>query len=240
MKNDRIFNRDAWRHYRRTYSRTEFRVGLELLALLVLIALWVAWKGANPQPGLYELPGGLYEQAEEGPGRGPLPEAMAPLGWCEGLVSEYDAGNLYEKINGRADYYLSFGFERLWVISIRPELLEAIIRADEAIDHPRLQSSSIAISLHCCGHVTALGREEPCIVDQPGEKCRTRRRLGLHLEMVRTASERQKLGLRLPQVERHVGDVARISEKQLTTRHLRQLMASVGRILMWRKASASG
>jgi len=118
MKKDRIFIRDAWRHYRRTYSLVEFRAGLVLLACMVLIAGWVAWKGSRPEPGLYDLPGGLYEEEGEGPGRGPLPEALAPAGWREGGVSNYDAGNLYEKIDGRADYYLSFGFERLWVLSI--------------------------------------------------------------------------------------------------------------------------
>lgn len=98
----------------------EVRWGLAVGVALIAIAVWVAWKGQNPDPSLYAavpLAGG--EQASEAGDRGAIPEGLAAPGWTEGQPSQFDAANLYVKINGRADYFFSYGFERLYFISLR-------------------------------------------------------------------------------------------------------------------------
>ena len=84
---DRLFVRDGWRHYRRTYSRTEVRWGLAILACLGAIAAWVAWKGRHPDPALFAdgtallkaaAPPAAQAPAAEGD-RGPLPRELAAL-----------------------------------------------------------------------------------------------------------------------------------------------------------------
>jgi hypothetical protein len=119
-KEERIFVRDGRRHYRRTYSRAEPLWGLAVVVVLLAVLAWVLWKGAHPEPGLFEAPVIAGEQGGAA-ARGPLPEGLAPPGWLEGKVSHFDAGNLYVKIDGRADYYLSLGFERLHFVSLASE-----------------------------------------------------------------------------------------------------------------------
>lgn len=150
-ENDQIFIRDGLRHYRRTYSLTEVRIGLGIVALLVGIAVWVSWKGARPDPGLFSLDPALLDQGTDeapdrarvlvagaaggsGPGasarsaseRGPVPEGLAAEGWRERSVSSFDRDNLYVKINGRADFYLGFGFQRLYFVALESEADEAL------------------------------------------------------------------------------------------------------------------
>jgi hypothetical protein len=50
---DRLLVKDGWKHYRRTYSLTEFRWGLAAAAALLLIVGWVLWKGRHPDPALF-------------------------------------------------------------------------------------------------------------------------------------------------------------------------------------------
>jgi hypothetical protein len=122
---DRLFNREPFRHYRRTYSHAEVRWGLAVLVVLATVGVWIGWRGQNPDPTLFassdpsaamELPGADKTTAAS---RGPLPEGLAPDGWTEGEVSSFDAQNLYVKINGRADYFLSYGFEQLTFLTLR-------------------------------------------------------------------------------------------------------------------------
>jgi hypothetical protein len=47
-------------------------------------------------------------------GRGPLPAGLGGPDWTEDKVLTYDEDNLYEKIDGRADYFRAFHFKRLW------------------------------------------------------------------------------------------------------------------------------
>lgn len=120
-KEDRLFVRDGRRNYRRTYSRTEFRIGLVVLLGLAGIAAWVAWRGAHPDPALFEVSEHLLQPAAAPVERGPVPAGLAPGGWRETNLSVFDAGNLYEKINGREDYYKAFGFEKLYFVSLLDE-----------------------------------------------------------------------------------------------------------------------
>jgi hypothetical protein len=140
---DRLFVREGFRHYRRRYSLTEVRWGWVVLATLLLIAGWVAWKGAHPDPSLFSDGAALLKPAEPvavpvaaspapsaaapaaaaptsvpaAPAdRGPLPANLAGAGWTEDKVATFDEENLYVKIDGRADYFRAFGFTRLYSV----------------------------------------------------------------------------------------------------------------------------
>ena len=141
---DRLFVRDGWRHYRRRYSLAEVRWGLACAGALLVIAGWVAWKGAHPtDPSLFADGAGLLASAPTAreitatpavpaptvsaaptgaaptagtADRGPLPAALASAGWREEKIAQFDAENLYVKIDGRADYFKAFGFRRLWSV----------------------------------------------------------------------------------------------------------------------------
>lgn len=123
---DRLFVRGAFRHYRKRYSLPEVRWGGLVGLVLLAIAGWVAYRGAHPDPALFAAPlptsgasaagGGALERGARA--RGVLPAEIAGPGWSEGPVSTFGPDTLYEKINGRADYYKSFGFERLTFVSL--------------------------------------------------------------------------------------------------------------------------
>jgi hypothetical protein len=116
---DRLFSRDGRRHFRRRYAVAEVWWGLGVLGVLVLVAGWVAYEGAHPDP---ELAAAIpLRRAAKVAERGPLPRGLAAPGWHEGPVSQFDASNLYEKINGREGYYKSFGFQRLHFVSLSHE-----------------------------------------------------------------------------------------------------------------------
>jgi len=137
---DRVLVKGGRKHHRPTYSRTEFRLGMLVLVLLGSLVGWIAWRGAHPDPELYSMEenlseGGSVNVVESRPApslspgnapaapaapadRGPLPESLAADGWTEGAVSTFGVDNLYEKIDGREGYYKSFGFRRLWFVSL--------------------------------------------------------------------------------------------------------------------------
>lgn len=143
---DRIFVKSGRKHYRRIYSKTEPRIGIAILVLLAALLAWVAWRGAHPDPELFAndaAPQGGAEAEEAAPGasssfsggapgresggsaarggaidRSPFPEGIAASEWAEASLSRFDSSNLYEKINGREDFYKSFGFQSLLFISL--------------------------------------------------------------------------------------------------------------------------
>jgi uncharacterized protein DUF6599 len=136
----RVLNPRPFRHYRKTYSLMEVRVGLCVLALLASIAAWISWRGSHPAAWVFggvtpldvgtggtgtAAPSRVDLQAK-GPGgaalaRGPMPAHLAPQGWHEGPVARFNADNLYEKIDGRADYFLSRGFRSLACVTLERE-----------------------------------------------------------------------------------------------------------------------
>lgn len=99
----------------------EFRWGFAVLAVLAAVVAWVVWKGRHPDPSLYAAATLQASSADSGD-RGPVPGGLAAAGWTEGAISRFDADNLYVKINGRADYFLSFGFERLYFVPLESEV----------------------------------------------------------------------------------------------------------------------
>lgn len=138
-KQDRLFVREPFRHYRRSYSLTEVKWGAGVGAVLVAIAAWVMWRGAHPDPALFasaplrssnkqtvverqplavSRTPGATATAKADANRAPLPDNLTADGWHEGPTSQYTRKNLYVKIDGRADYFLQYGFERLYFLTL--------------------------------------------------------------------------------------------------------------------------
>jgi hypothetical protein len=89
---------------------------------------------ALPERDMVVLGAGAPARAPGGD-RGPVPEGVAAPGWREGEVSSFTSDTLYEKINGRAGYYQSFGVQRLYFLSLVHEQSETTIVDIEMYDH---------------------------------------------------------------------------------------------------------
>lgn len=136
-----VFNTFKRKLYRPFYSVREFQVGLVCLAVLGGVLAWVAHRGAHPDPGLFRTDENLlsakgtnvvvYKRPVEPwrePGNataaapaslGPFPAEIVGDGWTASApVSEFDESNLYNKIDGREGFYKSFGFKRLYFLSL--------------------------------------------------------------------------------------------------------------------------
>lgn len=124
---NRLFVREGFRHFRRTYSLAEVRWGLLVLLGLTAIVVWVGWRGQNPREDLTgEVPiGGTAKAATTASDRGALP-VLAGDGWREGEVSRFGADDLYVKINGRADFFLSKGFRSLTFVGLEDDANRSI------------------------------------------------------------------------------------------------------------------
>ncbi|HHH27708.1 MAG TPA: hypothetical protein ENK57_05100 [Polyangiaceae bacterium] len=118
---DRLINPRGRKHYRRSYSMTEVRIGLVILLGLGGFAGWVAYEGAHPRDDLFANTPDLLDPGSAPVERGPLPEHLAAKGWKEGRLAAFDADNLYEKINGRAGYFTSKGFVVLLFLPLTSE-----------------------------------------------------------------------------------------------------------------------
>ena len=148
-------NPRPFRVCRKSYSVAEAKVGAAVLLGLALVAGWVAWRGAHPDPELFADPAAMAagsvaiaetegRRAPDGPSpagasrpntratgpsatapatttavdRGALPALLGTPGWSERAVSRFDAENLYVKIDGRADFFLSRGFRSLTFVTL--------------------------------------------------------------------------------------------------------------------------
>ena len=116
-KEDQLFVRDGRRTYRKQFSLTEFRLGILCLLGLALVAVWVGWRGRNPDPALFSIPLESL-QGSMAVDRDPLPTGLISEGWQEGDVSRFTWDDLYVKINGREGFYKSYGFQALTFISL--------------------------------------------------------------------------------------------------------------------------
>src|SRR5947208_2581584 len=93
---DRIFV-GRRKHFRARYSRAEVLLGAGLLVCLAAIAAWVWWKGEHADPELFAA--AALNRREPGADRGPIPAGIAPKDWQEQRVGEFNADNLYVKID---------------------------------------------------------------------------------------------------------------------------------------------
>lgn len=151
----RILNPRPFRAVRRAPSAAEATAGAVVILLLAFVAVWVAWRGAHPEPGLLadaslvtatgrnragqearrgtpsersasdRAAAALAERATEAPGagggaagNGALPAGLAGDGWTAGPVARFDASSLWERIDGRADFFLSRGFRSLTAVTL--------------------------------------------------------------------------------------------------------------------------
>jgi hypothetical protein len=133
-KDDRLFNQQGRRAYRKRYSLTEVRIGALIVLLLAAIAVWVAWRGRNPDPSLFEISLESLDAGAAPVERGPLPADLALPGWHESGIAAFDASNLYEKIDGREGYYKSLGFQGLHFVSIVSDANAATVVDIELFD----------------------------------------------------------------------------------------------------------
>ncbi|MEQ9502284.1 MAG: hypothetical protein RIT81_35765 [Deltaproteobacteria bacterium] len=118
-KQDRLFNPNGRKHYRRKYNLTEVRIGAAIVLMLGGVLAWVLYKGQYPDPEIYaSSPGQANRAPTKAVERGPVPKGLAMEGWREGELSTFDDSNLYEKIDGREGFYKSFGFQRLYFIAL--------------------------------------------------------------------------------------------------------------------------
>jgi hypothetical protein len=85
-----------------------------LTLLLPLIALAIYWEGQDYDAGLLQL------QAPEQAALPALPEQLVGMPRF-GQLRSYHSDNLYEYINGHAEYYLSAGFNALTVAEFAPD-----------------------------------------------------------------------------------------------------------------------
>jgi hypothetical protein len=136
-----VFNTFKRKVYRPFYSVREFQVGLVCLAVLGGVLAWVLHRAAHPDPSLFHTNEQLltakatnfvvYKRPVEPwrePGSatptapaslGPFPADIVGDGWTASApVSEFDESNLYNKIDGRETFYKSFGFKRLYFLSL--------------------------------------------------------------------------------------------------------------------------
>jgi hypothetical protein len=139
---DQVLNPLRRKVLRRRIPAGEIGFGLLFLALLAAAGGWVAAQRDNFDPAerdlsfeslaaasvedtLYRTPVLRWrEPGAEAPGAaepdlGIFPAALLDGGWqLDGRAESYEPGNVYEKINGAADQYIRFGFERLHFVTL--------------------------------------------------------------------------------------------------------------------------
>lgn len=142
----RVFVRDGLRSYRRTYRVSEARWGAAIGLGLLGILAWVSYRGAHPDPSLFDMsaalrtegagntapqlgaatpPPGTAESAR-GAERGALPEGLGSASFREGKVGAYTPENLYVKIDGRAEFFASFGVKSMHTITLESALGDGV------------------------------------------------------------------------------------------------------------------
>ncbi|MBK9965875.1 MAG: hypothetical protein IPP07_13610 [Holophagales bacterium] len=74
----RVLNPRPFRVFRKTYSVTEAKAGAAVVVLLALVAAWVAWRGAHPDPSLVADPATPTAPAEAPVALSAAPARSAP------------------------------------------------------------------------------------------------------------------------------------------------------------------
>ncbi len=142
MARERVLNPLKRKILRTRISTWEIRFGAIFVVLLTLTGVWILAQRNNFDPSDRDISAEILQQGsvedtlyrrplqmwlEPGTaGGGPVsvdlgifPQSILDDGWTvDGRVETYEPDNLYEKINGAAEQYLSFGFERLHYLTI--------------------------------------------------------------------------------------------------------------------------
>jgi hypothetical protein len=87
-EDDRLLVRDGFKHYRRTYSRSELRWGLVTGAAMLAIAAWVAWRGKRPDPALFDDGAALLQADGKGAAAVAVPVAVSPPAAGRGAAAQ--------------------------------------------------------------------------------------------------------------------------------------------------------
>lgn len=159
---ERVLNPQRRRIFRRRISPWENASAAALVGAVLLAALWVLLQRDNYDPSerdislealqagsiaddLYHTPlktwiePGRVPAGNSGPDLGIFPSSLLEGGWSlRGRVETYDPDNLYEKINGAAEQYLSFGFQRLHYLTLEEEGRSLIL---ELYDQTRFRNA---------------------------------------------------------------------------------------------------
>ncbi len=142
---ERLFNPFKLKLLRKRIPFVEAAFGAGFIAILALVMVWAFAQKNNFDPSerdisfatlvqdsvedtLYRTPFKVWrEPGTEGAGAvavdlGIFPAGSLEGGWLlDGRVETYDPSNVYEKINGAADQYISFGFQRLHYVTLAKE-----------------------------------------------------------------------------------------------------------------------
>ena len=142
MARERVFNPLKRKVLRKRISSTETRFGVAFVVMLVATGIWILAQKDNFDPSdrdisievlendsvedtLYQRPLKLWQEPGSAVGGtasvnlGLFPPSVLDGGWVvDGRVETYDPENLYEKINGAAEQYLSFGFKKLHYLTL--------------------------------------------------------------------------------------------------------------------------
>jgi len=142
MARERVLNPLERKVMRKRFPAIETRFGITYILLLLLAGIWILAQKNNYDPAdrdistevlvadqvednLYHPP--LVRWTEPGSvaaaagtvDLGIFPDELLAGGWTvDGRVETYDPSTVYEKINGAAEQYISFGFERLHYVTI--------------------------------------------------------------------------------------------------------------------------
>jgi hypothetical protein len=140
-----VFNAFRRKLYRPFFSLWEFWIGIGLLVVVAGVVAWVMWRGQHPEPGLFQVgekflsnkgkniavykrplqpwvePGAASMSVKS---YAPFPDSVTADGWqAPGGVQEFGVSNLYEKIDGREAFYKTYGFDRLYCLSLTKQEL---------------------------------------------------------------------------------------------------------------------
>jgi hypothetical protein len=139
---ERLFNPFKLKLLRKRIPKSEVIFGAGFIVVLALLTVWVMAQRDSFDPSerdisfavlqedsvedtLYRTPLKRWrEPGAEGPEApsvdlGIFPQSTLADGWgLDGRVETYDATNLYEKINGAAPQYISFGFQQLHFMTL--------------------------------------------------------------------------------------------------------------------------
>ncbi len=142
MARERVLNPLKRKVLRKRISPAETRFSLTFIILLVATGIWILAQKGNFDPSdrdisikilendsvvdtLYQRPLQLWQEPGSAIGGmasvnlGLFPPTVLDGGWTvDGRVETYDPDNLYEKINGAAEQYLSFGFKKLHYLTL--------------------------------------------------------------------------------------------------------------------------
>jgi hypothetical protein len=140
---ERIFNNRPRKLYRKHIPDREAWFGAGFVAFVLLMTVWFFGQKDNFDPaerdismqamvagsvvdGLYRTPLARWSDPAKagqggsaGPDLGIFPAAVLDGGWTPTTrAQEFDESNLYEKINGQAPQYVSYGFQRLHYLGL--------------------------------------------------------------------------------------------------------------------------